>query len=184
MNWTISFHIFQVKVWLNVFLKIFFNVFLFWKGLRASKNSRLPVHAPVLRSLDIRPFQTTQLSYLLMINLVTSYDIKTARNNIILFGQMILLFWNLKIESLFKYMQVGLERSYIAACPHFCYVFARWLIKVGAMLEGMWIFREDRNGKLFHAISMWHICNEDFSARKRRKLGNNQTVTICGIYRS
>ena len=171
MNWTISFHIFQVKVWLNVFLKIFFNVFLFWKGLRASKNSRLPVHAPVLRSLDIRPFQTTQLSYLLMINLVTSYDIKTARNNIILFGQMILLFWNLKIESLFKYMQVGLERSYIATCSHyhiwrcFRYVFAHWLIKVGAMLEGMGIFREERNSKLFDAVSMWHICNENFSAR-------------------
>ena len=57
------------------------------------KNSRLPFHAPVLRSLDLRPFQTAQLSYLLKINLVTatSYDIKTARNNIILLGQIILL---------------------------------------------------------------------------------------------
>ena len=31
----------------------------------------------------------------------------------------------------------------------------------------MWIFRKERNSKLFDAISMWHICNENFSARKR-----------------
>ena len=34
---------------------------------------------------------------------------------------------------------------------------------------------------------MQFVCdtyNEDFSARKRGKSGNNQAVTICGIYRS
>ena len=82
-----------------------------------------------------------------MINLATatSYDTKTARNNVILLGQMILLFWNLK----FKYRLVS--KIILTAFSHydiwrcFRYVFPLCLIKVGAMLEGMWIFREERN---------------------------------------
>ena len=50
------------------------------------------------------------------------------------------------------------------------------------MLEGMWIFCEKETVWCL----MQCLCdtyNEDFSAPKRRKLGNNQPVTICGIYR-
>ena len=147
-KWTISFHIFQIKVLLNVFLFPF---------LKASKNSRLPFHAPVLCALDLRPFQTAQLNYQLMINLATatSYGIKTARNKIILLGQMILLFWNLKIEPL---LSTGWSRrSYITAYIWRCfrYVFPLCLIKVvRGNVDFSW---GKKHSKLFDAISVWHM---------------------------
>ena len=48
------------------------------------------------------------------------------------------------------------------------------------MLEGMWNFCEKEN-KVFDAI-VFDTYNEDFSARKGRKSGNNRTVTIESLY--
>ena len=72
---------------------------------------------------------------------------------------MSLLFWNFEIWKLNPAcLSTGWSRRIVYnSLLSFRYVFAHWRIKVGAMLEGMWIFREERNSKLFDAISMWHM---------------------------